>query len=756
MPASRSKRRRDTSGSRSTGAEPKPTKSEPETQEAKEEAKDKQQRQQTAQNEGNDHAETVPDSKASKSLDEQNKNATQEDSQENLPNEEAPSEQEKVKQLLEHRKLLLRRITQCKSAAKKRLDDIYKNDPKSKSLTDEQEIANYLALAKEATATARRQSKIENEQQTERKTSVSLRRGASVGKKMNAALSSLAPGAGLTFEEDEDEPAYVAPKAAAATSTGGAGAVAASSSTVPVVSAGVPATLAPKAPNVGLSASLVGGVTSSPMIAPKAAPSQQNRAVPRKGPQQGVPRGIGGSSPGVKLAQQGGMSGQSSPSRSIPPHQPLVVCRDASLLREKKKSIERKLASVLESRYRRIEREKQQLQQSPLPSLSPKAATEVPADLVRAAIEGPGRPTQLPRRRKTHWDYVLEEMQWLATDFREERKWKECTGKLLADAVVQKQTVDTSGQSSEPPREKADTVDSDEVMEDRSASSGEEADADVTSKQSEEKSKAGRLYPEVTDDDSKSARTVARVVSSMVLELSTAIEHVGVSAQTYQEFTNALQRHNLARRKLEGDESIMSENNKASQGQPQTEDNAIENETEQSNQNSQSPDPDGAQSAAAVSDDGLERDKLFQQFSDVVDKAKSKMDKYTPKSKVATTLSGLSIELSPGQAKAIDRIEDNWGRVGCGAVLGGTVSSGKTITACTLLWKKRSDGPQLLFCSHASLVSMDPARYLLQRTVTSHVYGFFFGRFVGCTKSVVSRIFIVGHSASTLVSVHRH
>ncbi len=34
-------------------------------------------------------------------------------------------------------------------------------------------------------------------------------------------------------------------------------------------------------------------------------------------------------------------------------------------------------------------------------------------------------------RMKTHWDYVLEEMAWLANDFREERKWKQATSKRV-------------------------------------------------------------------------------------------------------------------------------------------------------------------------------------------------------------------------------------------------------------------------------------------------------------------------------------
>ncbi len=31
---------------------------------------------------------------------------------------------------------------------------------------------------------------------------------------------------------------------------------------------------------------------------------------------------------------------------------------------------------------------------------------------------------QEPSRSKAHWDYLLEEMQWLAADFAQERKWK--------------------------------------------------------------------------------------------------------------------------------------------------------------------------------------------------------------------------------------------------------------------------------------------------------------------------------------------
>ncbi|GIY74879.1 helicase domino [Caerostris extrusa] len=34
-----------------------------------------------------------------------------------------------------------------------------------------------------------------------------------------------------------------------------------------------------------------------------------------------------------------------------------------------------------------------------------------------------------PRSKKAHWDYLLEEMVWLATDFAQERKWKKAAAK---------------------------------------------------------------------------------------------------------------------------------------------------------------------------------------------------------------------------------------------------------------------------------------------------------------------------------------
>lgn len=42
---------------------------------------------------------------------------------------------------------------------------------------------------------------------------------------------------------------------------------------------------------------------------------------------------------------------------------------------------------------------------------------------------------QEPSRPKAHWDYLLEEMVWLAADFAQERKWKKSAAKKCARMV---------------------------------------------------------------------------------------------------------------------------------------------------------------------------------------------------------------------------------------------------------------------------------------------------------------------------------
>lgn len=40
-----------------------------------------------------------------------------------------------------------------------------------------------------------------------------------------------------------------------------------------------------------------------------------------------------------------------------------------------------------------------------------------------------------PQRNKVHWDFLLEEMQWISTDFAQERKWKKAAAKKVSKAI---------------------------------------------------------------------------------------------------------------------------------------------------------------------------------------------------------------------------------------------------------------------------------------------------------------------------------
>ncbi|KAB8283988.1 chromatin modification-related protein EAF1 [Yarrowia lipolytica] len=60
-------------------------------------------------------------------------------------------------------------------------------------------------------------------------------------------------------------------------------------------------------------------------------------------------------------------------------------------------------------------------------------------ELKRAGKWGPRQPKRFqdPIRRKTHWDHVLDEMEWMSTDFREERKFKQAMACEIAFSVLE-------------------------------------------------------------------------------------------------------------------------------------------------------------------------------------------------------------------------------------------------------------------------------------------------------------------------------
>uniref|UniRef100_A0A4W3JTD2 E1A binding protein p400 n=1 Tax=Callorhinchus milii TaxID=7868 RepID=A0A4W3JTD2_CALMI len=83
----------------------------------------------------------------------------------------------------------------------------------------------------------------------------------------------------------------------------------------------------------------------------------------------------------------------------------------------------------------------QTLLQSSAPGTQETSENQIHQRIAELRKEGLWSVRRLPRlqeapRAKCHWDYLLEEMQWMATDFAQERKWKMGIAKKLARTVV--------------------------------------------------------------------------------------------------------------------------------------------------------------------------------------------------------------------------------------------------------------------------------------------------------------------------------
>jgi len=61
---------------------------------------------------------------------------------------------------------------------------------------------------------------------------------------------------------------------------------------------------------------------------------------------------------------------------------------------------------------------------------------QIKTDFLKQRVDRPLPKAPEPARPKTHWDYLLEEMAWLAKDMEKERRWKAKQAKRFVFAVV--------------------------------------------------------------------------------------------------------------------------------------------------------------------------------------------------------------------------------------------------------------------------------------------------------------------------------
>jgi len=741
----------------------------------------------------------------------------------NDDNNTAAAREERIRASLQHRQLLLQRVRQGRRAAQQHLDSL---PTAQQQITEEQEVAAFAEMTKTVSAQARKQARLEAAaagasaaDATERRSSVSLRqRGASVGKRMNAAISSLSSGGTAGGSGTAAAPlAALAPAhagsiisaAAIAAAAAAAGPSSASSPTTSsiIAAAGVPLAAAPTTQKIA--SAMIQPKTAS-MGAPKGRPSsaagrgggsganrkqqqQQAGGTAGRGPyssllqQQNQQRrnaaaAVGG---GLSLSggppRQGPSTAQAGPPRyaqTAPPPPPRVICPENIALRERRDALRIRLATMVQERQSRLDhagsaaakmmdggtttpsRMREQRRSSSMSMgtttgvgatgsllsrytnvpASPSSTTLVgrpqlglpPQQLKqqqqqqqqRSSAGSTSRPTwrgpdpqpQLPSRRKTHWDTLLEEMRWLATDFIEERKWKHATARMMGNLAVASRKLSSEQQQGDETETAAAAVGSSNQAEAAAIMEGGEnenvnatknvvdameVDVEEESDPKETRAKVEECYKEVTEEDEKTAREVATTISKMIAELALSKREEKEKSEPYwsssslstppmgeEEEQSALATEAATNGEAANDELL---------GDPSASPTVTLENME--------PNKDGDQLT-------ISKTEALNRASKFVDKILNELkcgDSGSSKSKSASKhKAGMDygIQLLDGQTSVVKTVQDRWQRLQVGAVLRGTVASGKTIAACSLLWKHRSSGPQLLLCSGASMVSV--------------------------------------------------
>jgi hypothetical protein len=312
----------------------------------------------------------------------------------------------------------------------------------------------------------------------------------------------------------------------------------------------------------------------------------------------------------------------------------------------------------------------------------------------------PFPPFRLPSRRKTHWDTVMEELRWLATDFIEERKWKMSSARTLSSAIATHQK-------------------NLQIIRQNQKSTSDPSSYDL-----------------------KCAKVIAKFLSSSVILHWSAIAGQGIQAndgfplwknyfEMKEEFYNDL--HGLSAVNMGSLKSTPSINCGST---PEKQGNHIEPTTSK---------PPSSCAASVAPQNGTEADRVentncnANNIRKSGDKLRCTSVDHSSRTEIIerylAVLAGMVIEcghgtlpdfysihsnentsgisLSPAQVKAIQWVNRIWELdpspanlhvKGTGAILTGGSGSGKTLAICFWLAKMRKDGPQLVICAPGNLI----------------------------------------------------
>ena len=347
----------------------------------------------------------------------------------------------------------------------------------------------------------------------------------------------------------------------------------------------------------------------------------------------------------------------------------------------------------------------------------------------------------LPCRRKTHWDYVLEEMRWLATDFIEERKWKAASGRSVASAVQShfRAKINSSGRSplKLASREKRSAGQDDymqkneedhKILEKKQKKETNQNSFDslpISCNGSSLKDIKSRMFNEPTIEDFQSAKDISKLMNLMVLTHLKSISNtqiLGHSDSPNDELLSRAQQHfnhvkeRLGISSIKCEKKLIDSNAKVKNDFGNLPSDDIEsNSMERIEVNN---DTNGSNHSCGVNlqCEELSHDEITARLGEIasqMNKLREECDiVYNGKSEDTDNKEVMGkITLKHCQNVSIKFFENLWKSDGntvpltSGAILSGPFGSGKTVSVGALLWKRRSLGSQILLCPSANFVS---------------------------------------------------
>mmetsp|Transcript_30692 Transcript_30692/g.46786 ORF Transcript_30692/g.46786 Transcript_30692/m.46786 type:complete len:2214 (+) Transcript_30692:157-6798(+) len=433
-----------------------------------------------------------------------------------------------IEALLKHRKLLLQRTRQSKQAAEARLENPSSRsiaailaehtadsktgsydkgkDAEGKVLSEEDAYKELGRLASQAAKKQRNQ-----DEGVEKRAALSLRRGSTVGKRMTAAISALAPGAA---ESSVDASTLISAPLKATT----------------------PTLPPPQNNSKNAMKKMKKSSSSSANLNVNHLPGGKN--VNENNTNSIKKRSIIKSQKAASQLRNPYNYGTSHLIDTAPIKQS-VIFPAAIALRERKKLVEETMNAFLVNRKHKMNSQKQN------------------AELESRVLTNNGLESgNFPQRRKTRWDYVMEEMRWLATDFCEERKWKIASTRALSSAVtshfetsIQEQKLKENNAVEEvnvsPPKCTLNSIvdiddekkDADMVLEEeeKSVTKQEDRVTNLAPIKKEDRvtnlTPINYLYSEPSEDDIQLSRLKAKNISEQVTVLWNEISNASLSPE---------------------------------------------------------------------------------------------------------------------------------------------------------------------------------------------------------------------------------